>query len=324
MTTPIALFVYNRPEHTRKTIKALQNNFLAKDSELFIFCDGPKNEAGLKKINEVHQIIDSVSGFKKVTITKRSLNKGLANSVIEAVSSIINQFGKIIVLEDDIVTSRYFLQYMNDGLEFYQNNPQIFAITGFNFPEKILKYPASYKEEIFFVKGRFSSWGWGSWKDRWNKIDFAVKDFESLKNDKKQQFAFNQGGDDLFDMLKLQMKGKIDAWDIQVSYAIFKNNAYTVFPIHSLVKNIGFDATGIHCSENQAMMDVDLDKTEYKKGTFKNPEEIKNNQIPAKIYINNHKRKFFQLSKAKKLRLKYILIGILISQAINFLYQIIK
>lgn len=158
---PIALFVYNRPDHALQTLRALQKNNLAKESDLFIFCDGAKNEDAVVKAKEVHKIIDNISGFKTVVVEKRDVNKGLANSIISGVSKIINQYEKIIVVEDDLVTSQYFLQFMNDGLCFYQNNEKIISIHGYIYPLK------TELPETFFLRGA-DCWGWATWKRGWN------------------------------------------------------------------------------------------------------------------------------------------------------------
>src|SRR3989339_698479 len=134
MLSPIVLFVYNRLEHTRKTIEALQKNELAKDSELFLYSDGPKNEENIKKVNEVRKYINSIDGFKKVKIVEREINFGLARSIIAGVTDIVNKYGKIIVLEDDIVTSPYFLTFMNDALCLYENEEKVMHISGYFFP----------------------------------------------------------------------------------------------------------------------------------------------------------------------------------------------
>ena len=134
--SPVVLFVYNRPEHTKKTIEALQQNHLASESNLYIFSDGCKNENDKIRVEKVREFIQSVKGFKSVSITQREKNLGLANSVITGVSDVINKFGKVIVLEDDLVISPYFLQYMNKALDFYEKEEQVISIHGYIYPVK--------------------------------------------------------------------------------------------------------------------------------------------------------------------------------------------
>ena len=177
--SPIVLFVYNRLEHTKRTVGALKKNKLAKESQLYIFSDAPKNDEAVPMVKQVRKFIKKVDGFKKVEIIERNKNFGLANSIITGVTEVINKHGKVIVLEDDIVTSPAFLVYINRLLEVYKNNKKIYAITGYNQPSRIMKIPKDYPYDVYFHP-RAASWSWGTWKDRWNKADWEVKDFEKF------------------------------------------------------------------------------------------------------------------------------------------------
>jgi len=317
---PIVLFVYNRPSHTKQTIEALQKNNLANDSELFIFCDGPRGEKDLAKLKEVHQIIDNVSGFKNVVVKKLSLNRGLANSVLAGVGEVINRYGKVIVLEDDIVTAANFLDFINQSLEFYKEDKRIFAITGFNYPN--YKNPKNYSSDVFFVQGRMSSWGWGSWKDRWNQVDFAVKDFDEIKSNKGKQKEFRKCGDNFFEMLENQIRGKIDAWDIQISWTMFKKNMSCVVPVSTLVKNIGFDASGVHCHADPGMMNFDLGRVIKKVDQVKFDQVI-NNSDAEKNFLKYTKYSFVKKlisSRKKRIKLKYVIFGMVIVELLRFLF----
>ncbi len=245
--SPIILFVYNRPIHTRKTLEALQKNELASESELFIFSDGPKieNDENIKKVREYIKTID---GFKSVTIIEREKNLGLANSVISGVTEIIDKYGKVIVLEDDIVTSKYFLGFMNEALDFFENDSNIFSISGFS--DKRVEIPSNYKKEIY-LSYRFGSWGWATWRNCWDKVDWIIKDYDEFLSNKKIRKEFNRGGMDMADMLISQMDGKIDSWAIRFDYAHFKNNCFNVRPVKSLVSNIGCDGSGVHCGVSE-------------------------------------------------------------------------
>ncbi len=161
---PIVLFVYNRPDLTKETLSALKKNTLASESELFIFSDGSKSEKDFDKVNEVRKLIKNINGFKSVRVFENKENKGLANSIIFGVTKIINKYGKIIVLEDDLITSKYFLKFMNEGLNFYKNNKKIGSITGYNKPSHFMKFK-NYDKDLY-LSSRFSSWGWATWKDR--------------------------------------------------------------------------------------------------------------------------------------------------------------
>lgn len=243
---PVVLFVYNRPNHTRMTIEALQKNHLAKDSILYIFADGAKTSANDEQIASVQQTreyIKTVSGFKEVVIEEAQQNKGLANSVIYGVTKVINLYGKVIVVEDDIVTHRFFLQYMNDCLSAFTNRDDIYMIGGFNHNFEI---PSTYSEHIYLTH-RSCSWGWATWKNRWEKADWNVSGYIEISKSRKMQKKFNRGGKDNFPMLKMQMEGKIDSWCIRWDYSMFINNAFCAIPIKSLVENCGFDNSGTHC-----------------------------------------------------------------------------
>ncbi|HPQ22127.1 MAG TPA: glycosyltransferase [Saprospiraceae bacterium] len=281
---PIILFVYNRPRHTQQTVEALKRNELASKSELYIYSDGPKNDKAIENVAEVREYIKTIEGFNHVTIIEREKNWGLANSIINGVTNTITEYGSVIVLEDDLVTSPYFLRYMNEGLDFYQDNPKIMSISGYNFPPSIMKFPKNFSEDIF-LNFRNSSWGWGTWKDRWNLIDWELKDFPLFIKNPEDIQLFNRGGEDLTDMLRLQVEGKIDSWSIRFSYAHYKNEMYSIWPRYSYVTNIGLDGTGTH-GDVLDVLKNDLLKAK-RRCNF-----IKNIQINEKIMIEF--TKFYQ------------------------------
>jgi hypothetical protein len=251
---PIVLFVYNRPEHIRRTVESLLKNTLAAKSALYIFSDGPKNERDEQKVTTVRDYIKKLKGFGKIEIVFRDKNFGLANSVISGVTEVFGHYNEVIVLEDDIISSPSFLNFMNKALAFYQDNKSIYSLSGYPYPIKI---PNTYSEDVF-ISYRASSWGWASWKDRWEKVDWQVKDFNNFISDKNVQKLFERGGEDLIPMLKAQMRGKIDSWAIRWSYAHFKNDAYCLYPAVPLCKNIGTDKSGTHSSSSKKL-DVNLD-----------------------------------------------------------------
>lgn len=243
---PVVLFVYNRLDHTRQTIRALQQNTLAAETELYIYSDGPKNKEASQKVQRLRDYIKTVEGFKKVMIVERDRNFGLASSIIDGVTRVIKQYGKVIVLEDDLVTSRYFLKYMNEGLCVFGKNPKVCSITGFSFSSDFMQFPDDYKEDIY-LNIRPMSWSWATWLSRWEDVDWDVKDFQTFIRDGVQVKAFNKGGTDLTRMLKNQMKGKVNSWYIRWTYHAFKKRTLTVYPRVSHVNNIGHDASGEHC-----------------------------------------------------------------------------
>jgi len=242
---PVVLFVYNRPDHTASIVEALARNSLANHSELFIFSDGPKDDEDMKKISAVRVFLDSLERrewFKTIRIHRRDKNIGLANSIINGVTSVINQYHKVIVLEDDLITSADFLTYMNEALEYYRDAQEIWSISASTY---LLKLPKDYKHDIY-VTTRGCSCGWGTWKDRWESVDWDVKDFTDFKKNRSLRARINRGGLDMAHMLEMQMEGKIDSWAIRWCYAQAKQGRLTVYPVKSRIKNIGFDGSGTH------------------------------------------------------------------------------
>lgn len=260
---PIILFVYNRLEHTEKTVEALLKNEFASDSVLYIFADGIKPNASPeqeRKIRAVRDYIHSICGFKKVVIEESKYNRGLANSVIYGVSKIINEFGRVIVVEDDIVTHPFFLRFMNDCLNTYSLRKDVFMIGGFSVN---IRFPWWYRKDIYATY-RSCSWGWATWKDRWNQADWSVADFRSFSCNPQKIAQFNRGGDDMFPMLKAQMDGKIDSWAIRWDYCMTSHNAICIRPVKSLCVNYGMDGSGVHCGFEEKKMNNEM----YKKDIY--------------------------------------------------------
>jgi hypothetical protein len=265
---PIILFVYNRPEETEKTLNALRQNFLAKDSDLYIFSDAAKDKLSEQKVREVRQIIHSREGFKSITIIEAEKNKGLANSVIDGVTNVIKKHRKAIVLEDDLISSPNFLLFMNQALDIYENNKQIISISGLTFQVDI---PKDYEYDVYFTH-RMSSYGWGTWFDRWESIDWEVKDYDSFRWNWKKNLQFMRGGEDLPRMLVAYMKGKINSWAIRFAYHQYKTGTYTVYPTVSKVDNIGFDSAGTHTTRKKIFDTIDFHSSNEE--TFRFPGKV--------------------------------------------------
>jgi len=254
MISPIILFVYNRPEETGKTLNALRQNDLASNSDLYIFSDAAKNESSEDKVQKVRKVIHSVEGFKSVTIIAASKNKGLANSVIDGVTTVLEKHGKAIVLEDDLLTSPNFLSFMNQALNVYENNKQIISISGLTFQVNI---PKNYEYDVYFTR-RLSSYGWGIWLNRWKSIDWELKDYDSFRWNWKKNRQFMRGGEDLPRMLAAYMKGKINSWAIRFAYHQYKTQTYTVYPTVSKIDNIGFNQTGSNTTRRKFFDKIDF------------------------------------------------------------------
>lgn len=187
--SPVCIFVYNRPWHTKQTIEALKRNVLADQSDLIIYSDAPKNPAAFEKVKEVRDYIKTITGFKTVSIIERNENLGLARSIINGVTEVINKYGRVIVLEDDLVTSPYFLSFMNNALEIYKNNQKVWHITGWNY-----SIDSVGLDEVFFWKVMNCS-GWGTWSDRWRYFEKnPQKLIKSFTREKIRQFDLEDSG----------------------------------------------------------------------------------------------------------------------------------
>jgi hypothetical protein len=271
INAPIVLFTFNRPIHTQKVLDSLALCEESSQSDLFIYCDGVKDDVdteGLNKIQEVRKIVDSENRFKKVTITLHEKNKGLANSIIDGVTEIVNKYGKIIVVEDDLIVSKGFLKYMNQALTIYEDEPKVGCIHAWNY---LFKNVENF-ESTFFLKGA-DCWGWATWKSSW---DLFNPDASYLLNQivsNKQEFEFNRKNTHEFiQMLKDQIEGKINSWAIRWHASLFYNDKYCLHPTNSLVNNIGFDDLGTHTInldlEQKPIDDVKLTKINIEESTW--------------------------------------------------------
>lgn len=239
--SPIAVFAYNRPEHLQKTLNSLTLNNGWEKHPVFIFSDGPKNSDNDRQlVAETREIADSFLKFSNVTVIKSDSHQGLAKNIISGVSELMKSYGTAIIVEDDLILSPLFLDFMDRALEFYRQSDEIFSISGYSLPLKSLN---NYDHDVYFLP-RCSSWGWASWADRWAKVDWKVSDFAEFIKNKKEIEAFDQGGSDLSDMLERQQKKMIDSWAIRWNYAHFKNNGLSVVPTISMVSNTGCDNSG--------------------------------------------------------------------------------
>lgn len=245
--SPVLLFVYNRPEHTRKTVEALRNNTFASESELIIYSDAPKNDDAENAVKQVRDYIKTISGFKKVTIIERDKNWGLADSIIHGVTETVNQHGRVIVIEDDIVTSPYFLKFMNNALEFYYNEPRVWHISGWNYP-----IDTNNLGDLFFMR-LMNCWGWATWSDRWKHFQ---KDPQKLVKifDAAKIREFDLGNSGIFwSQVTGNVEKKINTWAIFWYATIFLNNGLCLNPSRSFVSNVGLDGSGIHCGKDEKM-----------------------------------------------------------------------
>ncbi len=248
---PVALFVYNRPDHTRRTLKFLQQNLLADETRLFIFSDAAATARDEDKVNEVRNIVDNASGFKTIEVVERKQNMGLANSIVDGVSSLIKQYGKVIVFEDDLITSPHTLAYFNDALKRYQHEEKVMHIGGYMYPFKSIPNNKSQPNlpESFFYRAA-TSWGWATWERAWNHFEPDIDILISKFNKKQIQRFSIDGTMNFWKQMKEFKSGKNNSWAIRWYASIFLRGGLTLNPAASLINNIGHDGSGIHSGVN--------------------------------------------------------------------------
>lgn len=301
MRAPVIIFAYNRPEHLKKCIEALASNRLAKETPLYIFSDGPKNENDKEKIESVRSYLGYINNsnmFKSLSIITSKKNKGLSCSVIDGVTKVINKHGVVIVVEDDALASRNFLEYMNKCLDIYQDKQYVGAIGGFTIP---INFPRYFKDDVFLLH-RGSSYAWATWADRWVKVDWEVSDYKNFRYNYFKRRAFNKYAPDRAKMLDKQMSGVIDSWAIRFSYSMFQNKLMFVMPRLSKIKTIGHDGSGTHSNKSSKYDSVELDNDYKEEQDYSNARFDKN---IAKEYGNHFKRR--PVNKVKSLLKKIII-----------------
>jgi len=278
MYAPIVLFVYNRPFHTRRSLKSLARNYLSKESELYIFSDGPKKDSSkeqVEKIKETRKILRERKWCGNVTIVERKENMGLANSVIAGVTEIVNRFGKVIVVEDDLLLSRNFLKYMNSALDRFEKEERVMQISGYMFPVELFT-----KNDALFLPFT-TSWGWATWKRNWSLFDKDMRGLDILKNNSERRRNFDLNNSyPYFHRLIKQKSGKDDSWAICFYLSVFLNDGMVLYPKKTLVWNGGFDGSGIHSKVGFYQGEVDdlFEVQKFPKNT------IINDTVKNKIY----------------------------------------
>ena len=237
---PIALFTYNRPLHTNMCVVSLLKNPQAKDTDLFVFCDGWKNSRDREKVEETRRVARDIRGFKSVTVVEAKENRGLANSVIAGVTDVVNRLGRVIVVEDDLVFSPYFLEFMNSALELFENDYRVGNVHGHLF--KMRGLPDT------FLISHADSWGWATWKRAWEKFEPSGEKLLSILREKNLTKTFDFEGTYPFTrMLERQIAGQNNSWAIRWKASLLVNGMISVNAGKSLVANNGFDRTGTNC-----------------------------------------------------------------------------
>lgn len=251
--SPIVLFVYNRPDHTKRTLEALEKNMLARESTLYIFSDGAKNDMARDAVDKVRSIINGSWNFKSIHVVERDVNCGLANNVIDGVSRAISNHGKAIVLEDDVLLAEHALSYFNEALTLYENEEKIMHISGF-----IYELDRTNLSETFFTR-YVASQAWATWGRAWNcfqeDIGAIIEQFDEKK---VSDFTFD-GTMNFWRQIQQQRDGKVDSWAIRWYASVFLKRGLALSPNQSLIENIGHDGSGIH-SEISKMFDTAVRK----------------------------------------------------------------
>ena len=287
MLPPIIIFAFNRPDKLAGLIDSLRRNKGVEQHEIFVFIDGPRNENDRPKIEECQRLAAALTQ----NVSVASTNQGLAKSVIKGVSEIVNRFGNVIVLEDDLILHPLFLSYMRQGLENFKNDPRVLSVCGFGLN---ITPPKGYSHDIY-LSTRSSSWGWATWSDRWNKIDWDVKDFSLLQQSSSLRKEFNSSGSDMYAMLKNYMEGKNNSWAIRFCFHQFRNHLYSVHPFKSLVINNGYGAEASNCRQTYSRFKIEQLPADSAEILFTDPQELlpdrridrqlrRYHSIPIRIY----------------------------------------
>lgn len=240
---PIALFTYSRADHTKAAVESLLQNKEAAESDLFIFSDGPKTEEKREAVEKNRQYIHTITGFKSIHIVEHEKNQGLANSLIAGITDVVNKYGRVIIVEDDLILSPFFLQFMNEALEKYKDEDKVSAISAF-------LNPIDCKTPNTFFLRYFACWGWATWKRGWDLMNFDTKDL--LKRIRWKTKEFNIGGyGGFYGMLYCQKVGLVDSWAVRFYASSFLANKLVLFPGQSLALQNGMDGTGTHSGNVQ-------------------------------------------------------------------------
>jgi len=239
---PLVVFCFNRPKHIGETLQALKKCRLANQTDLYLFSDGARTKDEEVLVKEVRSIIHAVEGFKSLKVIERSKNMGLAKSIITGVTEVMKTHKRVIVMEDDLICSESFLENKNKMLEYFEPHSQVFSTSGFCPP---VSFPKEFTDDLYLFP-RTSSLGWGTWRDRWESIDWSLDNFNGFIQSKAQRKHFNKGGIDLSPMLLHQKVGKINSWAIRFCYAASLQSRLCVYPRESMLYHIGSDDSGTH------------------------------------------------------------------------------
>lgn len=254
MNSPIAVFLYNRPDKSYSCLKSLSQNQGFNDSPLYIFIDGPKSNKDKSQIEGVKKIVADFEFKNLKEVQASNSNKGLANSVFQGVDKILSLYDTVIVIEDDLILSPLFLNFMNKCLKKYNTN-DIYQVSGYVWGGSLknTNHP--------FLIPNVNSWGWATWRSKWINFQLGKINNENLNDfDVKTIYDFNlKNSYNYFKILKKHIRGKVDSWAIQWYYFVFINKGYTIYPPTSLLANNGMDGSGTHTLSSKFNDKLDKD-----------------------------------------------------------------
>jgi Glycosyl transferase family 2 len=296
VAAPIALFAYRRARHLTRTIEALHANQECSDTELFVFSDAAKDEAASADVDEVRRFLGGISGFKAIELIYRDRNLGLAGNITSGVSAVLANHGSVIVVEDDIVVSPYFLRFMNDGLSFYRDAHQVGSISGYCYPI------TGVTNETYFICGA-DCWGWATWRDRWRVFNPNGSELLAQLRSRGLARAFDFEGSMRFTrMLEDQIAGRNDSWAVRWHASCFLRDLLVLYPGRSLAANIGHDGSGTHAKSVNKVFDVELSDR---------PLDVGGIDIEESALAREAIRRFFLSARATQPRLRRRLVAAL-------------
>ncbi|MCF0184854.1 MAG: glycosyltransferase [Bacteroidaceae bacterium] len=281
---PIVIFAFNRPDALQRLADSLSKCVNYSESDKIIYIDGARNDTERERVNRVIDIARTITSDVHIS----PINRGLGASIIAGVTEVVNKYGTAIVLEDDLVPTPGFLLFMNEALERYAADSRIISICGYSLQ---VPRPEGYQGDVYLGE-RSSSWGWATWKDRWEVIDWTVADYESFRNDAAARRSFNRGGSDMAAMLDGYMQGRNRSWAIRFCYHQWRKGLFSVHPLRSLIGNEGFGADDTNCRQSYSRFraDFDTDSRQWLMPTDLQPNDTilaaarKYHSIPKRIY----------------------------------------
>lgn len=279
---PVIVFCYNRPSHLERTLDALSRNALAGDSVLYIYCDGPRpDDTGnrLSRIEDVRRVARSRQWCREVHVVEAERNKGLAASIVGGVTEIVEKYGKVIVLEDDIITSTGFLKYMNDALDLYENDDKVMHVSAYFYPHR------QHMPDTFFFEVPYPGGGWATWQRAWQYFDADTARLHAFWSSRWKEFN-RFGGDILQRQLQANFDGTLKTWFIKWHAVLLERGGLTLYPGRSLTNNIGFDSTATNCHAT-TKFDIDVLAEEIKVERIKIRESRRAARI-VKVFYQGH------------------------------------